>query len=339
MEPGSFRPAWWLPGPHLQTIWSWADRRVEEPRMTREFLATPDGDEIVLDHLDGEPGRPRVVLLHGLEGSSRSSYIRRILARLEALGWSATAMNFRSCARVLPRSRRIIPNRRARLYHSGETADFDFVVETLARRIDGAPLFAAGFSLGGNVLLKWLGEHPGSTRLAAAVAISAPYDLAASSRYLESGAGRFYVAPLLRTLRRKALSAARRFPEAAERIDIERTMKATTFFEFDDAATAPLHDFAGADDYYEKSNSLRFLPRITLPALCLSARDDPFLPAEALDRVQRSASPSMSLAFTNRGGHVGFVEGRVPGRGDFWAERAAATWLEAVAGRISQRAS
>src|SRR6185369_2350547 len=145
--------------------------------------------------------------------------------------------------------RRMLPNRRARLYHSGETSDLDFVIRTLARRAaagaSGETLLAAGTSLGGNVLLKWLGEHPGQRKIRAAVALSTPYDLAASDRQLDSAIGRLYVRNFLRTLREKALSATRRFPEAAARIDVPRMLNARTFWEFDDAANAPLHGFAG----------------------------------------------------------------------------------------------
>jgi predicted alpha/beta-fold hydrolase len=293
------------------------------------MIETPDGDELVLDHVDGAPGRPRAVLLHGLEGSSRSPYVRRLLAAFAGIGWSASAMNFRSCARRREYPHRLIPNRRPRLYHSGETADLHFVLRSLSARAPSSPLVAVGASLGGNVLLKWLGEHPDSPLLRAAVAISTPYDLAAGARHLERGAGRLYAAALLRSLRRKAIVAAERFPEAAERVDLGRVRRASTFFEFDEAATAPLHGFAGARDYYRKSSSLAYLSRIRIPTLAISARDDPFLPPEVPDRAVRAASPSVRVAVTDRGGHLGFVEGALPGRGRFWAEHAAVAFLAA----------
>ncbi|MFY9552751.1 MAG: alpha/beta fold hydrolase, partial [Thermoanaerobaculia bacterium] len=253
--------------------------------LRREVLATPDGDELVVDHVDGPAGSPRVLVLHGLEGSSYSVYVQGFLAGIRRRGWRGIAMNFRSCARDPRDLSRWLPNRRPRLYHSGETSDLGFLVRTLSDREPGAPLLAIGVSLGGNVLLKWRGENPAGAGVTAAVALSTPYDLAASARHLESFAGRVYTGRFLATLRAKALDAARRFPEAAARIDVARVLAARTFWEFDDAANAPLHGFAGADDYYRRASSLPLLSSIAAPTLCLSAEDDPFLPREALARA------------------------------------------------------
>jgi len=330
---GAFRPAWWLPGPHLQTVWG----RLTRPRrgipFRREVLPTPDGDELIVDHQEGPAGSPRVVLLHGLEGSSFSVYIQAFLARIAARGWRATVMNFRSCARDPRDLSRMIANRRPRLYHSGETADLDFLLRALAAREPGAPLAALGVSIGGNVLLKWLGEHPRDSLLAAAAAVSVPYDLAAGSRHLEGLTGRLYLEAFLRTLRRKAIEAARRFPEAAARVNVEATHRSRTFYDFDDAATAPLHGFLGADDYYARSSSLGYLGRIQTPALCLSAEDDPFLPAAVLPRVRAAASPAVELVTTRSGGHIGFVGGAVPWKVRYWAEEYVMKWLAGKLGR------
>jgi predicted alpha/beta-fold hydrolase len=324
---GAFRPARWLPGAHAQTIW----RRLGGPRrrlpFRRETLETPDGDDLVVDWLQGEPGSPILVVLHGLEGSSFSGYAQLLLAAARRRGWRGAAMNFRSCARDPDRPGRMLPNRRPRLYHSGETEDLGFLVRSLSRREPGAALLAVGISLGGNVLLKWLGENPGQSVLRAAAAVSTPYDLAAGARHLERGWGRLYSAGLLRTLRVKAVEAARRFPEAAARIDAARAGSARTFWEFDDAATAPLHGFAGADDYYGRSSSLGFLPSIATPALCLSAEDDPFLPADIARRARHDASPAVRFVLTERGGHVGFVTGGSPWTARFWAGEEAVGWL------------
>ena len=195
-----FSPAWFLPGPHFQTIWG----RLVRPRrlvtLRREAIELPDGDELVLDHLDAsssvprgssvprsstptkpeepeepeEPRNPHFVLLHGLEGSSQSVYMQGVLAAIARHGHAATAINFRSCARDPQSLLRMLPNRRPRFYHSGDTADFDFVVRTLAARMPGAKLVAFGASLGGNVLLKWLGEHPDQTLIGAAATLSVP---------------------------------------------------------------------------------------------------------------------------------------------------------------------
>jgi predicted alpha/beta-fold hydrolase len=331
IETAPFRPAWWLPGAHAQSVWrrvSRAGRRILPLR--REALATPDGDELLIDRLDGAPGSPILVVLHGLEGSSFSVYVQDLLRLARARGWRGAAMNFRSCARDPLRPRRSIPNRRPRLYHSGETSDFGSLVETLAVREAGVPLLAAGVSLGGNVLLKWLGENPRQTAVQGAAAISTPFDLAAGARKLERGIGRLYTASLLSSLREKALDAARRFPEAAARIDVARARRSRTFWEFDDAATAPLHGFAGADDYYARASSAGYVAAIATPTLCLSALDDPFLPADAVPRAQRAASSAVRFAVTERGGHVGFVEGAAPWSSRGWAEETAIEWLDAV---------
>ena len=326
MDP-DFRSAWWLPGPHFQSAWGRVARSQRQVSFVREALETPDGDELLLDHVEGPAGSPRVLALHGLEGSSYSVYVQGFLATAARRGWRGTALNFRSCARDPARLSRMLPNRRPRLYHSGETTDADFVIGTLARREPGAPLFAVGASLGGNVLLKWLGEHPGQTAVAAAVAVSTPYDLAAGSRHLETPIGGFYVRGFLRTLKPKAFLVAARFPEAAALINRERVARSRTFRDFDDAATGPLHGFTGAEDYYARSSSLGFLSRIQTPTLCLSAEDDPFLPASVLPRVRAAVSPAVTLVTTPRGGHVGFVSSAGV---RYWAEELAVNFMQST---------
>ncbi len=320
-----FRPAGWLPGPHLQTVWGRLVRSRRQVPMRREILETPDRDDLVVDHVDGPAGSPQVIVLHGLEGSSNSVYAQGLLLEIRRRGWRGAAMNFRSCARDPEDLSRMLPNRRPRLYHSGETEDLDFLARTLASRDPATPLLAVGVSLGGNVLLKWLGESRGPRPIAAAVAISTPYDLAASGRYMETAIGRFYTGRFLVTLKTKAAEVRARFPEAAGKIDLQRALAARTFWEFDDAANAPLHGFAGADDYYRRASSLAYLSGIRTRTLCLSAEDDPFLPAEALERARRAAPAPVEFLATSRGGHIGFVSG--PWRPRYWAEELAIDWL------------
>ena len=315
-----FRPAWWLPGAHAQTLGGRFARRRGLLPLERERLETPDGDELLVDWVAGPPGAPVLVVLHGLEGSSFSVYAQGLLRLARRRGYRGAALNFRSCARDPRRLSRMLPNRRPRLYHSGETQDLDFLLRSIAAREPDAEIAAVGVSLGGNVLLKWLGEHPGQRLVRRAASISVPYDLAAGARKLETGVGRLYTASLLSTLRVKALDTARRFPEAAGAMDVPRVERARTFREFDDAATAPLHAFAGVDDYYARSSSLRYLSEIETPTLCVSARDDPFLPAETVEDARRAASPAVRFAVSEQGGHVGFVEGVLPWRPRSWAE-------------------
>lgn len=297
--------------------------------MRREVLETPDGDDLVVDHVEGPEGSPRVIVLHGLEGSSNSVYAQGLLLEIRMRGWRATAMNFRSCARDPDDLARMLPNRRPRLYHSGETQDLDFLARTLAAREPAAPLAAVGVSLGGNVLLKWLGEIAAVRphAVAAAVAISTPYDLAASARYLDTVIGRFYTARFLSTLKRKAVETMRRFPEAAAKMDLPRALASRTFRDFDDAANAPLHGFEGADDYYRRASSLGYVSAIATPTLCLSAEDDPFLPDEALARARAAASRQVDFRITRAGGHIGFVSGSDPWRPRYFAEELAVSWL------------
>jgi len=322
-----FRPAWWLPGPHLQTVWGRVSRDRRRVAFAREALETPDGDELVLDHVGGPPGSPRVLVLHGLEGSSNSVYVQGLLEAAARRGFRGTALNFRSCARDPADLSRMLPNRRPRLYHSGETSDLDFVARTLSAREPSAPLVAVGVSLGGNVLLKWLGENPGQRCVAAAAALSTPYDLGASGRFLETAVGRLYVGHFLSTLKTKAVAVAARFPEAARKMDIPRALRARSFWEFDDAANAPLHGFTSADDYYRRASSLGFLSKVATPALCLSAEDDPFLPPDALAMARAAASASIAFRVTPRGGHIGWIAGPWPWRPAYWAEERAIDWL------------
>jgi predicted alpha/beta-fold hydrolase len=316
----NFLPSWFLRGPHAQTIWG----RLARPRrlvdFRREVITTPDDDDLVLDHLDAPSRSPvRFVLMHGLEGSSYSVYMQGLLAVIARAGYAATAMNFRSCARDPRNLSRMLPNRQRRLYHSGETTDFDFLVRTLRVREPDVPLLAVGASLGGNVLLKWLGENPGQRDVAAAATMSVPYDLGAGADFLEHGAGRFYVARFLSTLKAKGL--------LRDGLDHAAMMRARTFRQFDDAATGPLHGMAGADEYYARSSSIRFLDKITTPSLCISAADDPFLPREVLERARGVASSAVEFRVTECGGHTGFIAGALPWRCEYWAEELIVRWL------------
>jgi predicted alpha/beta-fold hydrolase len=286
------------------------------PPLSRERLDTPDGDFIDLDFTpEPRPRAPLVLLLHGLEGSSRRGYALITYDALVRRGLRGIGMNFRSCSGE--------PNRTARFYHSGETGDLRLVLEHLHARFPGVPLGAIGFSLGGNVLLKYLGEEGDAALVRAAVAISVPYDLAAGARALErTRMGRFYTKIFLESLVAKAEMKAALL---GDRCDLERIRRARTFWEFDDAATAPLHGFAGADDYYARSSSAGFLERIRVPTLLLHARDDPFLPAAALPLDVIARNPHLRAVITERGGHVGFLMGP-PWARCYWAEETAASF-------------
>ncbi|HEU4564663.1 MAG TPA: hydrolase [Gemmatimonadaceae bacterium] len=319
-----YRPAWWVPGPHLRTLWGKLFRRVPRVPLRRERLETPDGDFLDLHRLDAPPGAPAttplLLLLHGLEGSHRSHYVAGMLDEARRRGWAAAVLVWRSCGDE--------PNRAPRFYHSGETTDLDLVVRRLTTERPDAPLLPAGVSLGGNILLKWLGERgadvPAAVRAAAAVSV--PFDLARGARHIDRGFSRVYQAHFLRTLRRKALEKHARFPAL---IRAEAAAAARTLWEFDDVVTAPVHGFRDAADYYERSSSLGFLAGIRVPTLLLSAADDPFLPAAVLDEVGAVArqNPALRPEFVAQGGHVGFISGTLPWRPLYWGEWRVVEWL------------
>jgi predicted alpha/beta-fold hydrolase len=319
--------AWWARNAHFQTTLGRIGRRRHQVTWRREVLITPDDDDLVLDHLDGPPSAPRVLLLHGLEGSSNSVYMLGLARLVARAGWQATAINFRSCARDPKHLSRSLPNRQPRLYHSGDTGDLDYVVRTLAAREPSGTLYAAAVSLGGNVLLKWLGEQGARSRIEAAVTISVPYDLRTAAHHLERGAGRLYAGTFLKTLRAKALDLCERFKSLGGRLDPRRILAARTFHAFDDAVTAPLHGFASADTYYRRSSSMHYLERIEVPALCLGSSDDPFVPSEVLERAGRRASEDVEIVTTPWGGHAAFIAGRWPWKPMYWAEERAIAWL------------
>jgi uncharacterized protein len=324
---------WWLPGAHLQTAWARLVRSRRLITFSREVLTTPDDDDVILDHTAGPPGSPRVLLLHGLEGSAHSLHTQSLAVLVARAGWRATVLNFRSCARDPMNINRRLRNRRPRLYHSGETTDLDLVIRTLMAREPDSPLYALGFSLGGNVLLKWLGETGSASAIRAAATLSVPYDLAAASRYLERRVGRIYTFHFMRRLKSKALDVLARFPRETAHIDAKRLRAARTFQEFDDCFTAPLHGFASAASYYAESSSLAYLPRVAVPTYCLNAEDDPFFPPDAAARAVAVAAsnPHLRLEVTKWGGHTGFVAGPWPWQPYYWAEEATIEWLRSAA--------
>jgi predicted alpha/beta-fold hydrolase len=316
----SFAPAWWLRGPHLQTLWGKFFRPLEVHDTRVERLETPDGDFLDVHHLDAPPGSPILLLLHGLEGSVRSHYAQGLLSEARKRGWRAAVLIFRSCGDEL--------NRLRRSYHSGETTDTEFVVRHLEASFPSVPLVLAGVSLGGNVLLKFLGEQGNqiSSRIKAAAAVSVPYDLEKSSRYIDRGFSKVYQWNFLRSLRRKAIEKLERFPDLVPR---ESLASATTMFAFDDCFTAPVHGFRNATDYYARSSSINWLDKISINTLLLSSVDDPFLPPQVLERVRELASrnPHLHVDFPPRGGHVGFVGGSSPFSPAYYLEQRVSGFL------------
>jgi len=308
-----YRPAWWVPGAHAQTLWG-KFFRPHPPLPTRiERWETADGDFVDLHRLDGPAGAPRLFFLHGLEGSIRSHYVAGFFGEAARRGWGADLLIFRGCGSE--------PNRAPRFYHSGETGDLAFALDRVQHEHPDSPVLLAGVSLGGNVLLKFLGERGADVdaRVVAAATISVPYDLERGARHISTGFSRIYDRHFLRTLRRKALAKLEHYPGLFDSSALER---AESIYGFDDAVTAPVHGFDDAHDYYSRSSSLGFLGRVRRPTLLLSAVDDPFLPREVLDEVRAIATGNdcLEIEFVEHGGHVGFVGGRWPWRPFYFAE-------------------
>ena len=278
----------------------------------------PDGDFLDLDWLEpARPGAPLVVILHGLEGSSRSHYAFGLYREAARLGLRAVVMNFRSCSGEL--------NRAPRLYHSGETADLGWVLGRLIERDPATRLGLVGISLGGNVALKWLGEHGDGAReqVAAAAAISTPFDLAECARALDAGVCRaLYTESFLRTMKPKVAAKAHLYDG---RVDLAAVERARTFREYDRLVTAPTFGFADERDYWARASSRPYLAKIRRPTLLVNAVNDPFIPASALPRAEVAQSPWLEAAFVSEGGHAGFLEG--PWGRRSWAERHALAFL------------
>jgi predicted alpha/beta-fold hydrolase len=295
----------WLPGGHLQTIYA-SLRPPPAVQLTRERWDTPDGDFIDVDFA-GEPGATRLLVVFlGLEGASDSHYARALAAHGVRAGLRVALPHWRGCSGEL--------NRLPRAYHSGDSAEVDWIL----RRFAGAAgeRYAVGISLGGNVLLKWLGEHGegAASIVRRAASVCAPIDVGAAGRALDRGLNRFfYTRMFLSTLKPKSLKKLEAFPGL---FDAGRTTRARTFREFDDVVTAPLHGFRDADQYWAAASSAPYLKSIRLPTLLLNARNDPFLPEQDLLAATREVSPSLLLEFPHTGGHVGF-----PARRDWLPRR------------------
>lgn len=350
-----YRAPFWLPGAHLQTLWPALLTPCPHINWRRERWDTPDRDFIDVDfeadwpthgarggecddpgkglHLDTKQGlqpasnrgeAPRLVLFHGLEGNSNRPYARALMAATRELGWQGLVVHFRGCSGSL--------NRAPRAYHSGDSAEIDWILRRLRARHPSVPIIAAGVSLGGNALLKWLGEQgEAATRVIdVAAAICPPQDLQAGALSLSSGVNRIYTEYFLRTLRPKALAMARAHPGL---IDIDRVRRSRDFFDFDNVVTAPLHGFTDCFDYWRRSSCRQFLADVRLPTLVINARNDPFVPVACLATTE-NVSPQVCLDYSAGGGHVGFAGGAPPGHLAWLPTRIIGFASERLGGRL-----
>lgn len=307
-----YRAPAWLPGGHLQTIYPATCIRKPAVAFRRERWDTPCGQDFIdVDLVDGASaptsGTPCVMLFHGLEGSSNSHYARALMAQVRARGWHGAIPHFRGCSGEA--------NLAPRFYHSGDAEELDWIIRRLRPRYPG-PFYVAGVSLGGNALLRWLGEQQhGAEIIDAAVSVSAPLDLAAGGAALSRGLNRIYTRMFLQTLKPKALAKLERFPGLFDR---KQLLAANDLYSFDNVVTAPLHGYRDTDDYWHRASARHVLHDITVPTLVLNARNDPFLPGQYLPS---SAAKAVTLAYPDTGGHVGFPTGPFPGRIDWLARR------------------
>ena len=263
-------PAWWCRNPHMQTLWPFFFRRYPKPKLTRSRLDLPDGDFLDLDWSEN-PGGPLVIILHGLEGSAKSHYARGMIAACLRRGWQSVIMHFRGCGGT--------PNRKSRGYHSGETGDLSYFIKYLAAQHTNRPIAVIGYSLGGNVLLKWLGEQGDQNYIKAAAAISVPMRLDICATRMHQGFSQFYerhlVACLCNNIKRNARTVT--MPINLSKIDRLRSL-----WKFDEEVTAPLHGFESAKEYYRKSSAGQYLKKIRTETLIIHALDDPFMTPEVI---------------------------------------------------------
>jgi predicted alpha/beta-fold hydrolase len=304
----------WLPDGHSQTIWPYFLRRPAVP-YRRERVAAPDGDFWDLDWLvpaNVRPDAPLVVLLHGLEGSSASHYARALMVALMARGWRGVVPHFRGCSGE--------PNLMPRAYHSGDHDEAQAMLQAIRARVDAATvIYAVGISVGGSVLLNWLGRagRDAATMVSAAAAVSTPLDLTAAGIAIGKGLNRIYTHNFLSTLKPKSLAMARQHPAL---LDTGKVRRARTMYDFDDAVTSVLHGFADTPDYWRRASAKPWLADVGVPTLVLNARNDPFVPAESLPGPD-DVSADVLLEQPDAGGHVGFLTGPFPGNIDWLPQR------------------
>lgn len=302
-----FKPAWWLKGPHLQTLWpTFFRREIKNIMLMRERIELSDGDFVDLDWTEESDG-PLVLILHGLEGSITSPYAKGMLYAIQQCGFQGVFMHFRGCSGEM--------NRHPESYHSGDTKDVANIIDLLLKRKKS--LAVIGFSLGGNVLLKWLGELGMNSPIKAAVAISVPFELNKAVMRIQQGFSRVYDKHFVRVLCKKMRNKFKTKPAPIELsiLDELRTLR-----DFDDKVTAPLHGFQNAEDYYQKCSSRQFLKNIAVPTLLLQAKDDPFMTEDLLPHPFE-LSKTVTMELTEQGGHVGFVSGSLPWRAEYWLEQ------------------
>ncbi|MEX0722342.1 MAG: alpha/beta fold hydrolase [Gracilimonas sp.] len=307
LEP--FEPVWWAWNTHVHTVVASQLTRVEKPEHQRIEIPTPDDDFLEVDVSLANTDKPIVALFHGLEGSTDRHYIANLMGLLKREGFSSAALNFRGCGSRM--------NLRPRFYHSGETQDYRTFLGWIKRTYPEKELFAVGYSLGANAMVKYLGEEKQQSLVDRAVAVSPPYDLKEGSIRMQQGFNRIYEIRFLKTLVEKLELKRKTFPDMPE-------FHGNTIYDFDDQVTAKLHNFEGADDYYHQCSSKHFYGDIRTKLLVIHSKKDTLCPIEFAPAKVMDQNPHIQTCFTDEGGHVGFLSSE-PG----WLYRVILQWLEA----------
>lgn len=328
-----FKPGFGLKNRHIQTLWAPLFRRRPNIDRWRERITLSDGDFVDLDWAGPTRG-PIVMILHGLTGSSESKYAIGLQAKLQQQGIRSFVMHFRGCSDE--------PNLKPRIYHSGETEDAKEIFALMRTRYPRTPIFAAGFSLGGNVLLKWLGESETPPDLVAAVAVSVPYQLEVASDTMDNGFSKFYRNIMLKELKRLMLQKKKLFQRANEDHhstynELGNMKRHKTFRDFDHHVVAPLHGFESADDYYQRSSSRQYLKNIAVPTLLIHGKDDPLMTPEVVPNAEELSATTTLEAFEH-GGHVGFVSGSLI-KPRYWLEKRIPDFIQYHLKENNQRAA
>ncbi len=314
IEPSSYQVSGLLRNGHFHTIYTALLRKVRAVSYQRQRLETPDGDFLDLDW-SRTGSNKLLIVLHGLEASAEIHYVRGMIHYFNKQGWDGAGMNFRGCSGEV--------NRKLRAYHSGETGDLKFVIDHVLKNYPYNKLAIVGFSLGGNVLLKFLGEgNLIPDKIKSAVAISVPCDLAGVSERLNHWENRIYLRRFMYFLNQKLRDKTELFPGE---ITLPQGRMPRTFFEYDHHFTGPVHGFEGAEDYWQQSNSLQFLHGIHLPTLLITAKDDPFLTSACFPKEIAQDHPHFYLDAPDHGGHVGFL---LKGKPHCWTEQRAFEFID-----------
>ena len=311
-----FIPGKGMRNPHIQSLLPMLVGARAKIVTRRERLDLPDGDFLDLEWVGSGDG-PIVALFHGMAGSLESPYIRRMMQMILELKWRGVLMYYRGCSGT--------PNRLEKTYHLAQTEDVAFLSTTLHARFPTVPLFAIGYSMGGNLLLKWLGDNPNQSIYCAAIAVSPPFDLRAASHSVRKGSGQLYQWLLMRDLRRYI---SKKYEYINGPISLDKLDTIKSFWDLDEKITAPVNGFKNAVEYYRQASCNRVLKNITTPTLIIHSKDDPLVPTETIPS-EDWLSEHISLEISDYGGHLGFVSGSLQ-HPEFWLEQRILKFLEVM---------